>query len=106
MHHRKYKSTGGKTQWTHAHVWFGRLLIFMGIINGGLGIELAKGGPGESRTGMIVYIIAAAVGATSLLVVMIFVTIRDARGGNGGDSEHSDRRHKVHSSHEIPLQAR
>lgn len=35
--HRK----DGRTAWGVAHVWYGRLLIVLAVINGGLGLQLS-----------------------------------------------------------------
>ncbi|KAH7131462.1 integral membrane protein [Dactylonectria estremocensis] len=41
IHHRQYRKKHTQTWWTHVHVWYGRVLIFLGIITGGLGLQLA-----------------------------------------------------------------
>lgn len=41
--------------WSYAHIWTGRILITLGIINGGLGMQLAK----VSRDGKIAYGVCA-----------------------------------------------
>lgn len=41
IHHRAYQQTGSRVVWSHAHIWLGRILITLGIINGGLGLQLA-----------------------------------------------------------------
>lgn len=40
LHHRSYKSKGSSI-WSLPHVWWGRILITLGIINGGLGLQLS-----------------------------------------------------------------
>jgi hypothetical protein len=42
MHHHKYKNVGRRTWWSHAHLWTGRTVITLGMINGGLGFLLAR----------------------------------------------------------------
>ena len=39
IHHRRYQSISNRTAWTYIHVWYGRMLIILGIINGGLGLH-------------------------------------------------------------------
>jgi hypothetical protein len=41
MHHRLFKKYKRRTFWSHAHIWLGRIIITLGIINGGLGLDLA-----------------------------------------------------------------
>jgi hypothetical protein len=42
MHHRLFKKYKRRTFWSHAHIWLGRIIITLGIINGGLGLDLAN----------------------------------------------------------------
>jgi len=77
IHHRRYMRTQERSAWTVLHVWYGRVLILLGIINGGLGLQLASGSPAYSRAGMIVYAVLAAL-AGFLLVVLIATSFRPA----------------------------
>lgn len=43
-HHAMFKKTGERSIWGLGHMWLGRVMILLGIINGGLGIQLS-GGP-------------------------------------------------------------
>ncbi|KAF2205626.1 CBD9-like protein [Delitschia confertaspora ATCC 74209] len=63
LHHLGFKRYGHRTLWSHLHLWLGRSVITLGIINGGLGFKLAKfvaGGRTYSRSGMIAYSVVAA----------------------------------------------
>lgn len=51
LHHRIIKRTGRPNFATYPHVWWGRTIITMGIINGGLGLMLS----GESTKYEIIY---------------------------------------------------
>ena len=42
VHHYMFRTYDRKTFWTASHVWVGRLVITLGIINGGLGMRLSK----------------------------------------------------------------
>ncbi|TVY36922.1 hypothetical protein LOCC1_G007421 [Lachnellula occidentalis] len=42
VHHLLYKKTGGKNVATYPHVWWGRAIVTLGIINGGFGLQLAR----------------------------------------------------------------
>lgn len=57
IHHVKFKRLGRRTGWSHAHLWIGRTMITLGIINGGLGLQLA----GASRSSTIAYSVIAAI---------------------------------------------
>ncbi|KAI4742065.1 hypothetical protein E4T50_07497, partial [Aureobasidium sp. EXF-12298] len=57
MHHRLFKKYKRRTFWSHAHIWLGRIIITLGIINGGLGLDLAH----NSRKGEIAYGVVAGI---------------------------------------------
>lgn len=41
IHHVNFVATGERGFWSHAHIWNGRLVMLLGIVNGGLGLDLA-----------------------------------------------------------------
>jgi hypothetical protein len=51
LHHRLFKKYSHRTLWSYSHIWLGRAAVTLGIINGGLGLQLA----GNSRSGEIAY---------------------------------------------------
>ncbi|CAJ2512948.1 Uu.00g010670.m01.CDS01 [Anthostomella pinea] len=57
LHHLYYMKHQRRGLVSHAHIWYGRVLMLMGIINGGLGLRLAD----ESNRLVIAYSIVAAV---------------------------------------------
>lgn len=61
MHHIMYKKYQGRTAWSHMHLWLGRIAITLGIINGGLGFQLADRLRMGSKPGMIAYSVVAGV---------------------------------------------
>lgn len=61
LHHSMFKKHGHRTIWSHAHVWGGRVAITLGIINGGLGLQLADSMGMSSKGGIIAYSVIAAV---------------------------------------------
>lgn len=79
LHHNSYKKTHRRTITSYFHVWTGRLLIILGMINGGLGIKLA----GDVRTGYkIAYgVVAGAVGV-AYLIAAVFGEIKRSKGGS------------------------
>jgi hypothetical protein len=51
LHHRHYLKTQGRGLISYVHVWWGRVLMVLGVVNGGLGLELAR----ESNGYIIAY---------------------------------------------------
>ena len=51
IHHILFRRKGRRQVWSYAHIWTGRILVTLGIINGGLGMQLAN----VSRAGKIAY---------------------------------------------------
>jgi hypothetical protein len=45
IHHVQYKKYSRRTVWSYGHVWLGRIVITLGMINGGLGMLLASDAP-------------------------------------------------------------
>ncbi|KAK1972730.1 integral membrane protein [Colletotrichum sublineola] len=56
-HHKYYKKYQTRGVISHTHIWYGRALMLLGIINGGLGLELAS----SSRSYVIAYSVIAAI---------------------------------------------
>ncbi|ETN44260.1 uncharacterized protein HMPREF1541_10811 [Cyphellophora europaea CBS 101466] len=80
VHHRIFKKRG------RVHLWVGRSLIVLGIINGGLGIRLTSFSPfrtdAQTRTSAIVYgVIAGVMFALYALLVAMFETRRKRAQG-------------------------
>lgn len=57
LHHRHFVQNQGRGFVSHFHIWWGRLLMVLGIINGGLGLQLAL----ASKSVIIGYSVASAV---------------------------------------------
>lgn len=65
IHHYIFKRKHIRTKWAIAHVWWGRALITVAIINGGLGLQLG----GNSEKGEIAYgVIAGVIWLTWVIV--------------------------------------
>jgi hypothetical protein len=45
IHHVQYKKHNRRTVWSYGHLWLGRVVITLGMINGGLGMLLASDAP-------------------------------------------------------------
>ncbi|KAF7921205.1 uncharacterized protein EAE98_008631 [Botrytis deweyae] len=83
-HHMLYKRRGGSNVATYPHVWWGRAVITLGIINGGLGLRLAD----NSKKGEIAYGVIAGFMWVLWVAVILFATvkIRERRGSGMGGS--------------------
>lgn len=74
IHHCQYKKLGRRTFWSYGHLWLGRLLVPLGMINGGLGLLLAtETGYGRPTTGQVTaYGVVAGVMSLLWLAATIF----------------------------------
>ncbi|KAI9820422.1 MAG: hypothetical protein M1832_003755 [Thelocarpon impressellum] len=73
VQHSLFQRRKKKSALSHVHVWFGRILLVLGIINGGLGLQLAN----NSRNGEIAYgVVAGVVGVVYIVVVGLWSTGR------------------------------
>ena len=58
LHHILYRRTQSRTPVSHIHIWYGRALMVVAVVNGGLGLKLARPtGQGSSYT--VVYSVVA-----------------------------------------------
>ncbi|KAF7955449.1 uncharacterized protein EAE97_000708 [Botrytis byssoidea] len=82
IHHMLYKRRGGPNVATYPHVWWGRAVITLGIINGGLGLRLAD----NSKKGEIAYGVIAGFVWVLWVAVILFATVKiRERRGSGMD---------------------
>ncbi|ESZ92533.1 hypothetical protein SBOR_7059 [Sclerotinia borealis F-4128] len=67
LHHLAYQKQHARGFLGYIHIWYGRALLILGIINGGLGLQLAR----NTRGGEIIYgLLAGLVALTYLTVVL------------------------------------
>ncbi|KAA6410091.1 MAG: hypothetical protein FRX48_05510 [Lasallia pustulata] len=87
LHHRFFVQKRRKSIWTHIHVWYGRALIALGIINGGTGLNLAHDmgnqRPSTIRNGKIAYGVLAGVMVVVYVAVVLMAWFRRPRTGMG-----------------------
>ncbi|KAK4116277.1 iron reductase domain protein, partial [Canariomyces notabilis] len=57
LHHRHYLKTHGRGVISYAHIWWGRILMILGVINGGSGLQLSR----ERDSLIIAYSVVAGV---------------------------------------------
>lgn len=77
----QYKEGGprpGRTAPGYVHLWLGRLVIVLGMVNGGLGIRLASNSPfsSNSKAKIIGYSVGAAV---MFLLYVVFIVLGERR---------------------------
>ncbi|EOD49164.1 putative integral membrane protein [Neofusicoccum parvum UCRNP2] len=75
LHHQLFKKYGHRTFWSYTHIWLGRLLITLGIINGGLGLKLASG----PRDWTIAYGVVAGIVWVTYMLAAVFGEARRKR---------------------------
>ncbi|KAK3713076.1 hypothetical protein LTR37_008761 [Vermiconidia calcicola] len=69
LHHSLFKKYSHRTLWSYVHIYHGRVAILLGIVNGGLGIQLAGD---ASKGSTIAYaVIAAIMGVAYIAAVVI-----------------------------------
>jgi hypothetical protein len=63
IQHLRHRKVGKRTSFGHAHRWLGRVLILLGIVNGGLGLHVAGaiGSENVPTWAVIVYSVVAAI---------------------------------------------
>ncbi|KAF2149095.1 iron reductase domain protein [Myriangium duriaei CBS 260.36] len=76
LHHQLYKKHGKRTIFGHMHANTGRIVILLGIINGGLGLQLAD----ETKKSIIAYGVIA--GIVGVAYIAMFVHAETRRKSN------------------------
>jgi len=85
LHHRGYVNKGTATMWTLGHVWFGRIIMLLAIINGGLGIQYAANAvPAEKGYGVVTGILGLA-----YIGVLVWCYMNTSKQVQQGKSEES-----------------
>ncbi|RYP19269.1 hypothetical protein DL765_003470 [Monosporascus sp. GIB2] len=87
MHHRHYLRHKRRGPISYAHIWYGRALMIMGVVNGGLGIRWATGGSARGSPLMIAYTVVAAGMAVIYLGAKGFGVARRRRRGAAADAD-------------------
>ncbi|KAJ5047068.1 uncharacterized protein L3040_002912 [Drepanopeziza brunnea f. sp. 'multigermtubi'] len=68
IHHMQYKRNQARAPVSHLHIWYGRVIILLGVINGGLGLKLARNSP----NGVIAYSVVAGVVGLAYVLMCVF----------------------------------
>ncbi|KAL9092991.1 MAG: hypothetical protein Q9165_004129 [Trypethelium subeluteriae] len=88
LHHNAFKKHGGRSIWSHAHIWLGRVIITLGMINGGLGLLLAGN---ASRGQQIAYGVVAGIVWVAYVISAIFGEANKAKVAQAGPSQQSSK---------------
>lgn len=80
IHHSQFAKTGSRGIFSHAHIWWGRIWLVLGVINGGLGLQLA----GSSNSLVIAYSVIAVIMYLVYAVVKSLVSFRSRSRRNNG----------------------
>jgi hypothetical protein len=68
VHHARFKRLKRRTAWSHTHLWLGRIVVTLGMINGGLGLQLA----GATKSAIIAYAVIATAVWFLLVICALF----------------------------------
>lgn len=90
LHHMAFKKTGKRGVWSFAHIGIGRVAIILGIINGGLGLQLAGN---ASTHWFIAYSVVGGVFGLAYIASAVFGEVKMAKKKKGelGVGKNSDR---------------
>lgn len=89
LHHKYFQRTRARSLWSQAHLWLGRGAIILGLVNGGLGLQLA-GNYDDVDKAKIAYGVLAGIFGSAYLVSIALGEGRRAkakRSGSGSDQE-------------------
>jgi hypothetical protein len=76
IHHIQYKRNFARAGVSHLHIWYGRILMILAVVNGGLGLKLAN----NSKNGEIAYGVVA--GIIGLIYILVTVFKRKGSGSS------------------------
>jgi hypothetical protein len=102
-HHLGFKKSGRRSIISHIHIWLGRCLITLGMINGGLGMQLAN----SRRSSLAVYAVIAGIFWLMWMVAACFGEVRrmtfgrNRRTNKGYVSNGSSPRTGLHRTRDI-----
>lgn len=83
VHHRIYVKEQKRTWWIYSHIWYGRALILLAVINGGLGLQLSD----NTVKGEIAYGVIAGVMFLLYLAVLGIAYMRKDKSPEGETGE-------------------
>jgi len=70
LQHSFFRRNKRRGLWGHAHLWLGRILIILGVVNGGLGLQLVDEDEGDGKWRNIYIGIAIAMAVIYVIIVV------------------------------------
>lgn len=86
LHHKMFKTHGGRGIFSFVHLGIGRVVILLGLINGGLGLMLADATTGEKTA----YAVCAAVVGVMYIAAAAFGEVRMSKRKAAGSATFSE----------------
>jgi hypothetical protein len=107
LHHLMFKKYQRRTVWSYGHIWLGRIAVTLGIINGGLGLNLADGMGMSSKSGIIAYGVIAGIMWLAWVVASVIGERRKKIAASNAPRKYTDARHGSDGSDatDVPLSA-
>jgi predicted lipid-binding transport protein (Tim44 family) len=65
LHHSHFIANGSRGHVSYAHIWWGRILLALGVINGGVGLQMV----GEKQSIIVAYSVISAIIFTAWIAV-------------------------------------
>jgi hypothetical protein len=94
LHHRYFKKYGRRSTVSYTHIGIGRIAIILGMINGGLGLQLA----GSRGSGVIAYSVIAAVMGLLYIASIVYGERKRSRRMSQQSSQPINKEHGRHHS--------
>lgn len=95
MHHLQFRKTQARGIPGYIHVWYGRVVIILGVVNGGLGLKLAH----KANKYLIAYGVVAGVVGIIYIGTIVLTGMKKRKAGGakvrGEDSVASGSQHEV-----------
>ena len=90
IHHKVYKKVQKRTLWSYSHIFTGRIGVILGMINGGLGLQLAS----ARRSYIIVYGVFAGLIGVAYIGAIVFGESKRARRSSQNAAAYSSVNHE------------
>lgn len=79
MHHKNYVKHQRRTTISYGHIWYGRGIMIVGIVNGGIGLQLSGASAGLIAAYSVVGILVSAIYAAGAIHKMVQMKRKENR---------------------------